>query len=93
MKTPADIATHTRPPVVRAVWLDAEGEDEWQNLDDVAKRELPLVETVGFLVVNKKGFIGVAGSMDFDNDQAQDVTLIPRGMLQDLIELEPKGDV
>jgi hypothetical protein len=84
------------PPVVRATWFDAHSIDSWTPHKELKHEStLPLIESVGFLVLDEKDRIGLANSVDPDDDGAACcVLVIPRGMLADTpVEIAPGREI
>jgi hypothetical protein len=73
-------ALDTEYPLVLVDWTDAESEDSWSDLSTF-DGVLPVVRTVGFLLIDSQDSIVVAQNFDPKNTQVSMVMTIPKGMI------------
>jgi len=70
----------TKKRFVEVLWYDAEGNAAWSTDKEVAKTQLPLVTTRGYLVKNDTAILVLA--MGFHDDSWVNTFSIPRGMVK-----------
>ena len=81
--------------IVEVEWLDAEegGEVGWNNTKEmlkIAKKLLPLMHTIGYLVHDGEDHIALLST--FHPDCCSTVETIPRGMILKISYLVPEPD-
>ena len=81
--------------IVEVEWLDAEegGEVGWNNTKEmlkIAKKLLPLMHTIGYLVHDGEDHIALLST--FHPDCCSTVEKIPRGMILKISYLVPEPD-
>jgi len=57
----------TEFPLVRVTWVDTESFDEWTAVDDLDEGVMPLITSVGYLVMEEKEFLIIAADLDAKN--------------------------
>lgn len=66
-------------------WTDAQSHDDWDDLPQADEDiELPVQETVGFLVAESVTMVSVAGSIDATNEHICHRMDIPRGTIVEI---------
>ena len=70
-------------------WVDAESIDEWTSQSDI-DHDLPMIESVGFLVKKTKALVTLALNYDTANDSFSCIMKIPTGMIQKEIKIGGK---
>lgn len=72
--------------IVIVEWWDAESNDAWVDVSSVPDSP-PIVQTVGFVILETKKHIVLAQNFDPTNDKMSNTMNIPRGMIKKITHL------
>lgn len=67
-------------------WYDAESNDDWRDISDIVA-ELPLIQTIGFLIKESKDCVAIAQNIDKKNDNASMSMIIPKAWVKRIRKL------
>lgn len=73
-------------PFVCVKWYDAESTNEWVDIEET-DWSLPLISTVGHLILEDESHVVVALSVDYRNNNCSDAISIPNAWIEDLVFL------
>lgn len=68
-------------------WLDAQSEDSWTPMTDLALDTPPLIETYGLLIAADEMCVVVVQNVDTANESASCAMTIPTGMITKILSL------
>tara|TARA_R100000152_G_C6706657_1_gene135089 strand:+ start:258 stop:497 length:240 start_codon:yes stop_codon:yes gene_type:complete len=76
--------------IIKAIWVDAEtvGDCNWQDFGEIkemAKRNPPIMQTVGFVLYESESHISVVDSIG--EEDCGHLTKIPKSMIKEMVEL------
>ena len=72
---------------VRVDWLDAQSEDAWTPMAELALDTPPLIETYGLLIAADESCVVVVQNVDRANESASCAMTIPLGMVTKITSL------
>lgn len=77
--------------LVSVKWEDATGVSRWQSRE-YAEALIPYqCESVGWIIKDTKDVLTLAATRDLVEGQLNDVNLIPKAMVREIIDLNPKA--
>lgn len=68
-------------------WLDAQSEDAWTPMTELALDTPPLIETYGLLIAADESCVVIVQNVDRANDSASCGMTIPLGMVTKILSL------
>lgn len=77
---------------VRVDWLDAQSEDGWTPMEDLALDSPPLIETYGLLIAADETCVVVVQNVDRTNGSASCAMTIPSGMITKVFDLSTRSE-
>jgi len=78
--------------IVKILWLDSAGRDEWLSLDEARQLHPMLVGSYGEIINETSDFITIAGTLDAEYGVAH-VHCIPRSAIQEIKVVKVQEDV
>lgn len=79
-KQSKNIKSKLSEPIVYIKWSDCESSDPWDDKEEFTG-ELPIINSIGFLIKETKTSYVIAMSIDPKNEQICLVKTIPKGMI------------
>ena len=77
----------TKHKYVLVEWLDACSWSDWRSEKDALLKQNPLIQTVGMLLEMSDRRVCVALNYEAGDDEVSDVVMIPRAMVERVVEL------